>query len=209
MNIPYHEQYPNNVKYNNQPNVVPWNQSLSSSTNRNRPSRRNHLNECVKCPTEKILIAQKGLDGVLIDPPKLFSCQNRVILNNAYQVETLFGTAFKFLLGHGTHSFHAKIRNTKTGKLIQTCILRYKIVVQQCGRFFPQDSNIRSKCDPGYLWGSTCHFSCRTGYLSRNTPMICSDRLQWEGDEPECCKFVYKIFSYSCVVVVNDVFFFK
>lgn len=142
--------------------------------------------DCVRCPTEKVLIAERGLDGVMIEPPRLISCRNRLVSNSAYQLETLFGKDFNFLLPHGAHSLHGRIRNKRSGRHEKTCLLRYKVVVQQCGRYYPQNPNVRVKCDIGSIWGSKCFFVCKKGRLSHRRPIVCSDELKWEGDEPEC-----------------------
>ncbi|XP_055381961.1 uncharacterized protein LOC129612386 [Condylostylus longicornis] len=152
-----------------------------------QPQRRSETNfDCVKCPPEKIFIAPKGFDSVIVDQPKLFSCNNKAILNKAYFVETLYGPRFKFLLPQGTHRIYGRIKNKMTEKAVQTCMLRYKVVVRQCEKIVLSSKNINVNCDLGQIWGSKCTFICHRGYLSVNTSVICNDSLQWEGEQPKC-----------------------
>lgn len=143
---------------------------------------------CVKCPPEKTLIARRGLDGILIKPPLAISCfSHRQFSNDLYEIETLFGSRFLFILPQGRHSFIAKIRNRKSAIIEHTCLLRYKIIVRRCVRYRPRNHELNVKCSLGNIWGSVCSFQCKTGdRLSHNDPMICEDSLKWFGDEPTC-----------------------
>ncbi|XP_058458216.1 uncharacterized protein LOC131434936 [Malaya genurostris] len=147
---------------------------------------------CIKCPAEKTAIARKGLDGVLIEPPMLTTCRNQPISRDLYELETLFGTKFNFILPHsngaGPFSFLAKVINKRTGKSILTCELRYKVIVKQCGRYHPKNKDLKMACDLGHIWGSKCTFHCRNdGFLSKQNAYVeCTEDQTWEGDEPYC-----------------------
>ncbi|XP_065087615.1 uncharacterized protein LOC135709253 [Ochlerotatus camptorhynchus] len=147
---------------------------------------------CIKCPAEKTAIARKGLDGVLIEPPMLTTCRNQPISRDLYELETLFGTKLNFILPHsnggGPFSFLAKIVNKRSGKVVQTCELRYKVIVKQCGKYYPKNKDLKVACDLGNIWGSRCTFHCRNeGYLSRQNAFVeCSEDQSWEGEEPNC-----------------------
>ncbi|XP_055528126.1 uncharacterized protein LOC129720656 [Wyeomyia smithii] len=147
---------------------------------------------CIKCPAEKTAIARKGLDGVLIEPPMVTTCRNQPISRDLYELETLFGSKFNFILPHsnggGPFSFLAKVVNKRSGKTIQTCDLRYKVIVKQCGRYYPKNKDLKPICDLGTIWGSRCTFFCRNdGYLSRQDAFVeCGEDQTWEGEEPYC-----------------------
>ncbi|XP_055597528.1 uncharacterized protein LOC129747376 isoform X2 [Uranotaenia lowii] len=147
---------------------------------------------CIRCPAEKTAIARKGLDGVLIEPPMLTTCRNQPISRDLYELETLFGAKFNFILPHsnggGPYSFLAKVVNRRSGKVVQTCDLRYKVVVKQCGRYHPKNKDLKVLCDLGHIWGSRCSFHCRNGgYPSRQNAYVeCNEDQKWEGEEPFC-----------------------
>uniref|UniRef100_A0A8D8ESR9 (northern house mosquito) hypothetical protein n=3 Tax=Culex pipiens TaxID=7175 RepID=A0A8D8ESR9_CULPI len=147
---------------------------------------------CIKCPAEKTAIARKGLDGVLIEPPMLTTCRNQPISRDLYELETLFGNKFNFVLPHSAggvpYSFLARVVNARSGKVVQTCDLRYKVIVKQCGRYHPKSKDLKVACDLGQIWGSKCTFHCRNGgYLSAPGAFVeCSEEQTWEGEEPYC-----------------------
>ncbi|XP_062560678.1 uncharacterized protein LOC134224981 [Armigeres subalbatus] len=147
---------------------------------------------CIKCPAEKTAIARKGLDGVLIEPPMLTTCRNQPISRDLYELETLFGSKLNFILPHsnggGPFSFLAKIVNKRSGKVVQTCDLRYKVIVKQCGKYYTKNKDLKVACDLGNIWGSRCTFHCRNGgYLSRQNAFVeCSEEQTWQGEEPYC-----------------------
>lgn len=144
---------------------------------------------CVKCPFDRTVIAQKRLDGVLIEPPPALSCvTNQPFAKSVFEVYTLFGPQFFFVLPQGTHQLIGKIINKKTGKEEMKCTLKYKVVVRKCSKYQlinPRDLQV--KCDLDNIWGSRCTFSCKNGgELSHEKPVICGDNLNWYGDEPVC-----------------------
>uniref|UniRef100_A0A1Q3G596 Putative conserved secreted protein n=1 Tax=Culex tarsalis TaxID=7177 RepID=A0A1Q3G596_CULTA len=147
---------------------------------------------CIKCPAEKTAIARKGLDGVLIEPPMLTTCRNQPISRDLYELETLFGNKFNFVLPHSAggvpYSFLARVVNARSGKVVQTCDLRYKVIVKQCGRYHPKSKDLKVVCDLGQIWGSKCTFHCRNGgYLSAPGAFVeCTEEQSWEGEEPYC-----------------------
>ncbi|XP_055624537.1 uncharacterized protein LOC129767552 [Toxorhynchites rutilus septentrionalis] len=147
---------------------------------------------CIKCPADKTAIARKGLDGVLIELPMLTTCRNQPISRDLYELETLFGAKFNFILPHsnggGPFSFLAKVVNKRSGKIVQTCDLRYKVIVKQCGRYYPKNKDLKVTCDLGNIWGSKCTFHCKNdGYLSNQDAFVeCGEDQSWEGVEPHC-----------------------
>ncbi|XP_035787171.1 uncharacterized protein LOC118464152 isoform X2 [Anopheles albimanus] len=146
---------------------------------------------CIKCPPEKTAIARKGLDGVLIEPPLLTTCRDRPISKDLYELETLFGPKLNFVLPHSNgapYSFLAKVISKHTGAAVQTCEMRYTVVVKQCRRYKPKNRDLKVICSLGNIWGSRCTFHCRNGgYLSRpNSFVECSEDEIWEGEEPYC-----------------------
>uniref|UniRef100_A0A2M4CRY3 Putative conserved plasma membrane protein n=1 Tax=Anopheles darlingi TaxID=43151 RepID=A0A2M4CRY3_ANODA len=146
---------------------------------------------CIKCPPEKTAIARKGLDGVLIEPPLLTTCRDRPISKDLYELETLFGPKLNFVLPHSNgvpFSFLAKVISKHTGAAVQTCEMRYTVVVKQCRRYKPKNRDLKAICNLGNIWGSRCTFHCRNGgYLSHpNSFVECSEDEIWEGEEPYC-----------------------
>lgn len=144
---------------------------------------------CVKCPYDRTVIAQKRLDGVLIEPPLALSCvTNQPFSRSIYDVQTLFGPKFYFVLPQGTHYLISKIINKKTGKEDLKCTLKYKVIVRKCPKYqLINTKDLQVKCDLDNIWGSRCYFSCKDGgNLSHESPIICGDDLNWSGDEPQC-----------------------
>ena len=143
---------------------------------------------CIKCPPEKILIAKRGLDGVLVETPQLTTCNDKPISRSLYDLETLFSQKHHFILPRGSHSFIGQIVNKKNYSIEHVCYLKFKIIVRSCGPYIPQNENVKVKCDMGDIWGSKCTFHCRNnGILTHRDPVFCNDNLQWSGaPEPEC-----------------------
>uniref|UniRef100_A0AAG5DP88 Sushi domain-containing protein n=1 Tax=Anopheles atroparvus TaxID=41427 RepID=A0AAG5DP88_ANOAO len=146
---------------------------------------------CISCPPEKTAVAREGLDGVLIEPPVLATCTGRPISKDLYELETLFGPKFNFVLPHSNgapYSFLAKVVSKLTGNTVLTCDLRYRVVVKQCRRYKPKNRDLKVSCSLNSIWGSRCTFHCRSGgYLSRpNSYVKCGANEIWEGEEPYC-----------------------
>jgi hypothetical protein len=142
---------------------------------------------CIKCPPEKILIAKRGLDGVLIDLPQLTNCNDQPISKSLYGLESLFSHKHSFILPKGHHSFIGQIISKKNYTVEHICHLKYKIIVRSCGPYVPQNEGIKVKCDMGDIWGSKCTFFCKNnGILTHREPIFCNDNLQWVGSEPSC-----------------------
>lgn len=142
---------------------------------------------CIKCPVERILIAKRGVDGVLVDIPELTTCSDRPVSKSLYDLETLFSSKHHFILPRGSHTFIGQVISKKNYTVEHVCLLKYKIIVRTCGPFVPQNENVRAKCEMADIWGSRCTFSCRNnGILSHREPVTCNDNLQWQGSEPEC-----------------------
>ncbi|CAO1376936.1 unnamed protein product [Diamesa serratosioi] len=143
---------------------------------------------CIKCPPEKILIAKRGLDGVLVETPQLTTCNDKPISRSLYDMETLFSQKHHFILPRGSHSFIGQIVNKKNYSIEHVCHLKFKIIVRSCGSYIPKNENVKVKCDMGDIWGSKCTFHCRNnGILTHREPVFCNDNLQWSGaHEPEC-----------------------
>ncbi|XP_058829262.1 uncharacterized protein LOC131688769 [Topomyia yanbarensis] len=183
-------QLPNRNRNHRQRHTDTWSANRRSHDSNIKSTVVNGL--CIKCPAEKTAIARKGLDGVLIEPPMLTTCRNQPISRDLYELETLFGAKFNFILPHsnggGPFSFLAKIVNKRSGKSILTCELRYKVIVKQCGRYHPKSKDLKVACDLGHIWGSKCAFHCRNdGFLSKQDAYVeCSEDQTWEGDEPYC-----------------------
>lgn len=139
------------------------------------------------CPPEKILIAKRGLDGVLIESPVLTTCNDKPISKSLYELETLFSKKHHFILPRGSHSFIGQIVSKKNYTVEHVCNLRYKIIVRSCGQFIPQNEGVKVRCDLSDIWGSKCTFSCKNnGILTHREPVVCNDNLQWQGVEPDC-----------------------
>lgn len=142
---------------------------------------------CIKCPPEKILIAKRGLDGVLVETPPLTSCNEKPISKSLYELETLFSKKHHFILPRGSHSFIGQIVSKKNYTIEHVCNLKFKIIVRSCGTYIPQNEGIKVKCDLADIWGSKCTFSCKNnGILTHREPIVCNDNLQWQGVEPDC-----------------------
>lgn len=142
---------------------------------------------CIKCPVERIMIAKRGVDGVLVDIPQLTTCNDRPIAKTIYDLETLFSNKHHFILPRGSHTFIGQVISKKNYTVEHICLLKYKIIVRVCGPFIPQNENVKVKCDMADIWGSRCTFSCRNnGILTHREPVVCNDNLQWQGAEPEC-----------------------
>lgn len=165
---------------------TPKKSSAISVTNR-RP--------CVRCPNaEQTVVAQRRLDGVLIEPPLPQTCdasastQTTAVIQSRYRLQTLL-SPYKFALPAGTHSFYARLINRKTGRDEQMCRLRYNVVVRQCPDYRPHDQFVRIRCDLGNIWGSRCQLTCRGNrYMGQipATTVYCNTDLEWVGEEPQC-----------------------
>lgn len=145
---------------------------------------------CVRCPKIITAIAQEGLDGILVEPPSPRACRtNLPFAENLFKIETLFGSEMPFVLPKGRHSFHAKIRNVETGLVVRSCVLKYHVIVKHC-KGYPNlvNKNVTMSCTAGMIWGSKCAFGCKNEneYLTHREPMICNEKLQWSGTEPDC-----------------------
>lgn len=89
--------------------------------------------KCVRCPKEISVVAPQVLDGVYIVPPASLSCKtNLPFVINLYKMETLFGSELQFVLPQGHHSFIAFIRDVENGLIVNTCHLKYNIIVRRC-----------------------------------------------------------------------------
>ncbi len=136
------------------------------------------------------MIAQKRLDGVLIQPPPVLSCvTNQPYSRSVFEMQTLFGPNLFFVLPQGTHQLIGKIINKKTGKEEMKCPLRYKVIVRKCPKYqVINTKDLLVKCDLDNIWGSKCTFSCKHGgdIISHEDPVTCGDDLDWYGEEPVC-----------------------
>lgn len=135
------------------------------------------------------MIAQKRLDGVLIEPPPALSCvTHQPYARSIFELQTLFGPKLFFVLPQGTHSLIGKIINKKTGKEEMKCSLKYKVIVRKCTKYQLMNTHdLYIKCDLDNIWGSKCTFSCKDGGgLSHESPVVCGDDLNWSGEEPFC-----------------------
>lgn len=150
---------------------------------------------CVKCPSETVAIARAGLDGILVEPPAPLSCKtNLPFSKNLYYIETLFGPELKFVLPEGKHKLIAKVRNSETGLIVRSCLLRYRVIVRRCKELPKLKSRaLKMSCTAGTLWGSYCAFQCKNpaAQLSHNEPLYCDDNLNWIGHQPECIRIQY------------------
>lgn len=163
--------------------------------------------QCLKCPPERTVIAQKGVDGVLIELPPVMNCQNQPLSN--YELQTLFGNKYPFVLTQGSHSFFGRIVNLKTKQVEQTCFIKTNVIVRQCPKYFPQSRDLKLKCDSGNIWGSKCLFACREGLISHQQEYLyCNNDLEWtsSGVEPQC---FYKSKNYVFRVLVCLIICFK
>lgn len=150
---------------------------------------------CARCPNaDQIVIAQRRLDGVLIEPPVPQPCdatapsQSVAIVQARYRLQTLMAP-YKFALPAGEHSIYARLINRKTGLDEQMCRLRYTVIVRQCADYRPRDQFVRVRCDLGNVWGSRCQLTCRGNKVMSQVPattVYCNDDLEWTGDEPQC-----------------------
>lgn len=153
-------------------------------------SAKSRHRTCVKCPGLITAIAREGLDGILMNPPAPLACKTSLpFADNLYKVETLFGPDLPFVLPQGNHQMIGKIRNVETGLVVRSCLLKYNVIVSRC-RGLPhiKNKNLRMSCTAGAIWGSKCAFECRNKakHLSHREPLVCSEGLQWVGEEPEC-----------------------
>lgn len=124
-----------------------------------------------------------------MEPPAPISCTtNLPFSRDLYQIETLFGSQYQFVLPHGRHTLFGKIRNMETGLIEQTCPLKFNVVVRRCQRYIQKGTDMKMICSSGTIWGSSCSFECTNPNLELNhqDPVICGDSLDWIGLEPEC-----------------------
>lgn len=159
-----------------------------------RHSKAGH--SCVRCPQLITAVANEGLDGILMVPPKARACKtNLPFSRKLFQIETLFGPEMSFILPQGRHRIQAKIRNVETGLIVHSCVLKYNVIVRRCVGFpNVKNKNMSISCTAGNLWGSKCAFRCKNDdeYLSHREPMVCNENLEWAGNEPECTKTMGK-----------------
>lgn len=153
---------------------------------------------CVKCPPELTVVAQRRLDGVLIELPSPVACGGPAspqshFVHATYEVQSLFGS-HHFVLPAGAHSFYGRIVNKNTGLDERLCHLKYKVIVRECVPYRPRNRRVKAKCDLGSIWGSQCTLTCRNeARRYAGTMVYCNDDLEWIGQEPNCGK--YKIFD--------------
>lgn len=157
----------------------------SQPLHQHRPRNR----ACVKCPGEIMAIAKQGLDGFIVEPPAPISCTTHLPFSrDLYQIETLFGNQFMFVLPHGKHSIFGKIRNMETGLIEHTCSLKYNVLVKHCAHYHLKNPHLKMKCSTGTIWGSSCSFECHNpnAQVSHQEPIVCSETSEWIGQEPTC-----------------------
>lgn len=166
------------------PRYQSWRRPKTQYVTRSGSGKR-HI--CFKCPTEQMIIAQKGSDGVVIkDLPSVYNCHNQKLSKDSYKFQTLFGEQ-SFVLPQGSHSFLAKVMNMNSNQVEQLCTLKYRVMVHRCANYVPQNRGLRMKCSLENLWGSTCSFTCKDGgYMNYPTNVFCNDHLEWSGEEPYC-----------------------
>lgn len=174
--------------------------AASNVDNRSKNVRK----ECVKCPVEVEAVAPRGYDGIFVEPPAALSCRtNLPYSTDLFRIETLFGPELNFVLPEGHHKFIGKIRNVENGRLVRSCLLKYRVNVRRCPTL-PRYSGrtLKMSCSAGTIWGSKCAFECReTGTeLSHNEPMICNADLQWEGSVPDCRRNIGKFFFFMLLL---------
>lgn len=149
---------------------------------------------CVKCPPELTVVAQRRLDGVLIEPPAPVACGGPAspynnFVQTTYEVQSLFGSNH-FVLPTGSHSLYARIINKNTGLDERMCQLKYKVIVRECIPYRVRSRRVKAKCDLGSIWGSQCTLTCRNeARRYAGTMVYCNDDLEWIGKEPTCGKY--------------------
>lgn len=152
---------------------------------------------CVRCPKPIMAVARVGLDGVLVDPPPPRSCKTHLPFSeHLFKIETLFGPDIPFVLPKGRHSLHAKIRNVETGLIIRSCVLKYNVIVPHCNGYPNlKNKNLTMSCTAATIWGSKCAFGCKNEgeYITHREPMVCSENLEWVGEEPDCTQEISKL----------------
>lgn len=169
-----------------------WRRTKTLYVTQNAATKRN---TCFKCPSESIVIADKGTDGVLIkELPHVTNCHNQALSNDHYKLQALVGDG-PFSLPQGSHTFLAKIIHIPTGQVEQLCSLKFRVIVHRCPIYTPQNKGLRIKCNLERLWGSSCSFTCKDGgYMNQPANVYCNDHLEWSGEEPYChyqCRWIF------------------
>ncbi|XP_055308823.1 uncharacterized protein LOC129572752 [Sitodiplosis mosellana] len=161
---------------------------VTSALKKPRHARTNRF--CVRCPKPIQAVSREGLDGVLVQPPPPRSCKTHLPFSeHLFKIETLFGPDIPFVLPKGRHSLHAKIRNVETGLVIRSCVLKYDVIVPHCNGYPNlKNKNLTMSCTAATVWGSKCAFGCKNEgeFLTHREPMVCSESLEWIGEEPNC-----------------------
>lgn len=146
------------------------------------------------------------MDGILFEPPAPISCTtNLPFSRDLYQIETLFGSQYRFVLPHGRHTLFGKIRNMESGLVEQTCPLKFNVVVRRCQRYIQKSPDMKMSCSSGTIWGSSCSFDCMNPNLELNhhEPMMCGDTLDWIGEEPECIQSMSNLTQFFFFLIMK------
>ncbi|XP_048489456.1 uncharacterized protein LOC105391288 isoform X2 [Plutella xylostella] len=131
---------------------------------------------CIRCPTDKKLIAPQGSDRVFLQQPYLKTCAGKPASRNIKLLH-VYGPRFGTLVGTGTHVVVSRI--TEDNKIIRHCKTQVHVVSQGC-RTPP---HLVSRCE-----GRTCSFTCRDSglHLQGTTELSCGQDMEWMGDLPDC-----------------------
>lgn len=132
---------------------------------------------CIQCPSDKTLIAKKGMNRVFLQNPILRTCSGRRAPRNVGFAH-MYGPKFGTLLPYGTHIILGRI--TYNNNTIQNCKTQVHVVIQSC----PTPKYLVSQCDDS----KTCKFTCFDDslQLQGESKLVCGEDMTWQGHLPLC-----------------------
>ncbi|XP_063238390.1 neurogenic locus notch homolog protein 3-like isoform X2 [Bacillus rossius redtenbacheri] len=138
---------------------------------------------CVRCPADKVVVARKGSDHVLMQRSRLRRCRRRPKVPGA-KFEILYGPRSGSALAEGVHTVTGRAVYKHT-QLFQ-CQYSYTVIVRRCAPLTPP-APLEARCSQDTAWGSVCRLYCRQDQrLSGPDQAECGDDLKWTAPLPVC-----------------------
>ncbi|KAM3967684.1 uncharacterized protein ACR2FA_011238 isoform 2-T2 [Aphomia sociella] len=166
----------NKDKLNNEvTSIYPGRDMIMASEDRMRFTH--HV--CIRCPSDRTIIAKPGSDRVSLQHPRLQSCTPGRKLPRNVRFIRMYGPEFGSLLAEGSHIIVGRV--THMGKPLQICKMQIYVVAQRC----PTPNNLIAHCEKH---NKTCNFSCRhpKQQLYGEKILTCGENMKWNGVLPTC-----------------------
>ncbi|XP_041975102.1 uncharacterized protein LOC121730216 isoform X2 [Aricia agestis] len=134
---------------------------------------------CIKCPSDRTLVAKPGSDRVRVMHPHLTTCLGRKAPKSV-RFEHIYGPRYGSLVKEGTHIIVGRIMHKQD--VLQRCKMVIHVIVQSC----PVPKYLKLHCSEH---NSTCQFSCRNRTLELHgaSQLRCNEEdKKWNGILPTC-----------------------